>query len=325
MNFYEEPRWGRSSAGERLVRNEEDGGSNPLGSTYEINEQRTSAMKKERIDKILSSTGFWSRKKVREFIKEGRVLVGDEPVLQPSQKIPLSQLRNLRIFLEGFSLQDEFSEEVFKHILNNYVKRGKGEIYLILNKPIGYLSTTELEANYPSFLELLASPLNPKSPKIPQSLLKRVSPAGRLDVDSRGLLLITSDGWLIHRITSPKSNVPKVYEVKVTPDPKEEVINLLMKGVELSSGEVLRARSVSLLGKTLRITLTHGPHRGIRRALRKLGYQVIDLQRIRIGLLELGDLREGEYRLLRDEEVEELLRTLGAKVGGKTGNERPGT
>ncbi len=266
--------------------------------------------KEERIDKLLANTGFWSRKEVRELIKEGRVLIGDEPVLEPEQRVRRENLQSLRVFHDDLRSEDE-------GLIANLISTG-GKLYIALFKPVGYLSTTELEAEYPSFLELLANPLDRDTPRIPEKLLKSLSSAGRLDLDSRGLLIVTNDGQLIHRITHPKWKLPKSYRVKAVKLSRasqgSNLIDQLLRGVDIG-GEFLKAEDVKVEEQsedqvTLQITITHGPYRGIRRALKKLGYKVVDLLRFRIGPLELGDLREGYYRFLRREEVDELRRAL---------------
>ena len=272
--------------------------------------KRSKKDKEERIDKLLANTGFWSRKEVRELIKEGRVLIGDEPVLEPGQRVRREDLQSLRVFHDDLRSGDE-------GLITNLITTG-GKLYIALFKPVGYLSTTELEAEYPSFLELLANPLDRGTPRIPEKLLKTLSSAGRLDLDSRGLLIVTNDGQLIHRVTHPKWKLPKSYRVKAVKTSRaNQASNLrdqLLRGVDIG-GELLKAEDVKVEDHsedqvTLQITITHGPYRGIRRALRELGYKVIDLLRFRIGPLELGDLREGYYRFLRREEVDELRRAL---------------
>ena len=146
---------------------------------------------------------------------------------------------------------------------------------------------------------------------------ERLHPVGRLDLDSRGLILLTDDGELSFRLQHPRHHVEKEYEVVVRGKPTEEVLDKLRSGVQLEEGRTAPS-TVKLLGggpdagtSRLRLVLRQGWKRQVRRSLQVLGHRVVDLRRVRIGPLRLGDLVEGGARELRQTEVEALRREVG--------------
>jgi 23S rRNA pseudouridine2605 synthase len=168
----------------------------------------------------------------------------------------------------------------------------------MVNKPPGYLCTNYDPARRPLALDL-----------VPQ-VAQRVYTVGRLDEASEGLLLLTNDGDLAHKLMHPRFGVEKTYLAQVAGDPSREDLLALLKGVWLSDGHV-RARKVKRLkhagGNTLlRITLAEGRNREIRRMLARLGHKVLRLRRIALGPLRLGELQRGKARRLTAEEISAL-------------------
>jgi pseudouridine synthase len=183
---------------------------------------------------------------------------------------------------------------------------GPGErTYVLLNKPFGYVSSLKDPQGRPVVTQLL------------RDIRERVYPVGRLDFDSLGLLLFTNDGEWAHRLMHPRYRVPRTYKVTVGGEVTEETLLRLRTGVRLEDGRSYHAQA-ALLGRgkdqsVLRITITQGKSRQVRRMLDVLGYQVIHLIRTRFGGLSLGDVKVGRYRHLTPEEVGNLARLVGLK------------
>ena len=183
------------------------------------------------------------------------------------------------------------------------VQRPSGRIYLALNKPFGYVSTLRDPEGRPLVTDLL------------KGVETRVYPVGRLDFDTLGLLMLTNDGDQAHRLAHPRYRVPKTYKVTVGGNLSDEDLDRLKNGVHLEDGPSGPAK-VTLLrrgeGRSLvRMTITRGRSRLVRRMVEGIGYRVIHLLRTGFGLLELGDLKVGQYRYIETQEVEELKKMVG--------------
>jgi 23S rRNA pseudouridine2605 synthase len=232
----------------------------------------------ERLNKYLAHAGVGSRRKVEELIAAGRVMVSGRIVHDLGTKVEPGQ----DVHVDGVAVRPE------KHV------------YWLVNKPKGYLCTNEDPAGRPRALDLV--------PHVEQ----RVYTVGRLDEASEGLLLLTNDGDLAFRLMHPRFGVEKTYLVQVAGRPTSEDLQKLLKGIWLSEGHV-KARSVKMLkshgGSTwLRIVLSEGKNREIRRMLAKLEHKVLNLRRIAIGPIELKALATGKSRRLTKPEVEALWR-----------------
>lgn len=180
--------------------------------------------------------------------------------------------------------------------------------YILLHKPAKYVTTVRDPEGRPAVLDLL-----PKD-------VPRVYPAGRLDWDTEGALLLTNDGALAHRLTHPASSVPKVYEVKVRGVPTAAHLAALRSGIRLADGAMApRAHVIPVRGTPLstwlRITLTSGQNRIVRRMCEALGYEIQRLRRVSFAGLDLAGLGEGEWRLLAPKEVKRLWGAV--QSGGK--------
>lgn len=230
----------------------------------------------ERLNKILAHAGYGSRRQVDDLILAGRVSIDGRTVRELGVRVLAAQ----RITVD--------SEPV----------RVEKPVYYAVNKPRGYLSTNFDPSNRPLVVEL-----------VPQ-VAQRIYTVGRLDEASEGLILLTNDGELTHRLLHPRYGVEKTYQVRVAGFPTTEDLKRLLEGVWLSEGRV-RAKKVKRL-KTqkqttwLRIVLNEGKNREIRRMLAKLGHKVLTLRRIAVGPILLGPLPPGKSRRLRPEEVEAL-------------------
>ena len=178
--------------------------------------------------------------------------------------------------------------------------------YVILNKPMG-IECSQKPSNWPSVYTLLPSPLRQRPRK---GSSPGVQAVGRLDQDTTGLLLLSDDGQFIHKMSSPRHHVPKIYEVR-TEDPLEQsVCDKLVKGVQLKDEyELVVAQKAELTGEfTLKLTLTQGKYHQVKRMLAATGHKVTKLHRYQIGNLVIPpDLFEGEWRWLSKQEIDALF------------------
>lgn len=226
----------------------------------------------ERIDKIIASQGQYSRKEVKALIAKGRIAVDGRIVSSSSEKAdPMTML----LTVDGKPL--EF----------------KRNLYLVLNKPKGYVSATE-DREHPTVLEL-----------VPQEYRGRdLFPAGRLDRDTTGLMIITDDGVLAHNILAPKKHVPKRYHVELDIPVTEEMRLGFSEGVMLNDGVCKAADLIKTGEKTAEVTLREGRYHQIKRMFGCFGAEVLELKRLGMGGLTLPeDLAEGECREMSEEEL----------------------
>ena len=185
------------------------------------------------------------------------------------------------------------------------VTLSEGHTYLMLNKPPGFLTTISDPYGRPTIKDLIKGKVR-----------KRVYPVGRLDRDSQGLLLLTDDGELSHRLLHPRYKVSKKYMVTVQGHPSRDVIKRMEKGVEIAPGQVTQPCKVRQVGKRKRqaifeIVLKEGRKRQIRYMFRAMGYRVDRLVRTEMGPLRLGDLESGRVRSLTPQEVSALRQAAG--------------
>ena len=235
---------------------------------------------KERLQKILSAAGVCSRRAAETIITEGRVKVNGITA----------------------NLGDSADPEQDEILVNGRAlpKKGPKLLYIMLNKPRGYVTTLSDEAGRKTVADLLQ--------KVPE----RVYPVGRLDMHSEGLLLLTNDGQLAHNLMHPSHEVYKEYLVKLTPD--EDGLPSLeqpLSGVIELDGERLLPAKCRLLAKTengyiMTIAIRQGKNRQIRRMCAKCGYTVNSLKRVSEGDVKLGELPSGQWRYLTEAEVRYL-------------------
>jgi 16S rRNA pseudouridine516 synthase len=233
-----------------------------------------------RLDKYISKALGVTRKEAKEIIRRGEVQVDGEVVKKADFKVP----EKANVFVDGQKVE------------------AKDKIYLMLNKPKGYLSTTERDKDYPSFLEL-----------IPEYEHLEPFAAGRLDVDAEGFLLITNDGQLAHRITHPKWKVPKTYEVLLEKPLTEEQIEKIKQRKVLVDGKPVAVEDLKVLEPNrVLLTITEGRFHIVKNLFKELGNKVLNLKRVAIGEIQLDDdLLEGYYRHLTEEEVKKLKKMVG--------------
>lgn len=232
----------------------------------------------ERLDKRLTGTGNWSRKEARELAKAGRVTVNGQVVRQSDMKVNDNDL----IAVDGAAIE------------------AAGPVYLMLHKPAGLVSATE-DAREKTVLSLL--------PERYQKL--GLFPAGRLDKDTEGLLLMTNDGALSHRLLAPKSHVDKVYYVEVDGILDDEDCTAVAQGMTLGDGYVCLPGRLEPLegGRSAHITIHEGKYHQIKRMMAARGKPVVYLKRLKFGPLELDDgLEKGGWRALTEAEISALFR-----------------
>lgn len=229
-----------------------------------------------RLQKFLSTAGFSSRRKAETFILAGRVSVNGVLIKELGSKIdPQSD----RVEVDGKPITLE-----------------QPLIYIAINKPKGVVASCE-QKNDRIILDLIDIP-------------ERVYPVGRLDKDSSGLLLLTNDGRLHHRLSHPSFDHEKEYEVAVADPIPDGALAHMEKGLPMMGTKTRPARIKRLSPRRFRMVLQEGKNRQVRRMLRKVGHQVTDLKRIRVANIRLGNLAEGAWRYLSAQEKEELLHLL---------------
>lgn len=227
----------------------------------------------ERLDKIISSQSQFSRKQVKELINKKRVTINGQVAIKYDMKV---EEKNLEILIDGKKI--------------NLQK----EIYLILNKPKGYISATE-DKSQSTVIDL-----------VPEEFKNRgLFPAGRLDKDTTGLMLITNDGVMSHNILSPRKHIKKIYEVTIDIDMTEKMVNGFLKGVKLSDVDC-KSANLEIVNKNKGIvTIREGRYHQIKRMFGCFGAKVLELNRIGMGNLKLpNDLSVGKCRIMTKKELE---------------------
>ncbi len=224
-----------------------------------------------RLAKYLAHAGVASRRAAEQLIADGRVRVGGEVVTDPARDVD----EGSAVEVDGRRLEPE-PREVWA-----------------LNKPKGVVSTAREPGRRRFVTQLVDSP-------------RRLYPVGRLDADSMGLILLTNDGELANRLTHPRYGVRKTYLVELARPPSEADLDRLRKGVELEDGPTAPAEVERVGEREVEITIGEGRKRQVRRMAEAVGNEVEELTRIRIGSLDLGDLRRGESRRLARREIDAL-------------------
>lgn len=237
-------------------------------------------MEKIRLNKYLAQCGISSRRQADELIKSGAVEVNGKVIDTP-----------------GATVTDKDTIKVKGKV----IKPEKLE-YAIFNKPAGYITTMSDEKGRKTIFDIL-----------PEKL-KGLKPAGRLDKDSTGLLILTNDGELIQELTHPKKHVPKVYVVIAEGKVKEEDLYKFAKGIEIEKDKIAYAEAVivdySSSQTTLQMTLFQGYNKQIRRMLDAVGHPVAALKRVSHANLTVTGLKKGQFRYLKPREVQGLKNYL---------------
>jgi 23S rRNA pseudouridine2605 synthase len=226
-----------------------------------------------RLAKYLAHSGIGSRRACEQIVRDGRVSVGGEVVLDPARDVDGS---------EPVSVDGEV------------VRSADALVVYAVNKPPGVVSTARDPQGRPTVVSLVPCK-------------HRLYPVGRLDIDTTGLILLTNDGELAHRLTHPSFEVPKTYRAKVANAPvQDHAVEALQQGVVLDDGPTAPAEVRRIAANTLELTIHEGRKRQVRRMCESVGHPVRSLARIAIGPLQLGGLRRCAHRRLTDDEVAAL-------------------
>lgn len=235
---------------------------------------------KIRLQKYLANSGVASRRKCEELILEGKVSVNDKVVTELGTKI-----------------EPGVDKVTF---CGKVVKNNEENVYILLNKPIGYVTTAKDQFDRDTVLDLV-------------KINKRIVPVGRLDMYTSGALILTNDGEFVYKVTHPKHEITKTYTVTLKGIISNEAVENLKKGVKIED-YVTRPAKVKIL-KTdeeknisrLEITIHEGKNRQVRKMCEAVGSKVLALHRCKIGNLGVKDLKIGNWRYLKDEEVKSIL------------------
>jgi pseudouridine synthase len=249
-----------------------------------------------RLQRFLAQAGVASRRKAEELIVAGRVKVNGRVVSELGSKVD--------------PVRDEVTVGGRKLVKQQ-------PVYLVLNKPKGYVTTLSDPEGRPTVMELVGK------------VEERVYPVGRLDFNTEGVLLLTNDGDLAHALMHPSSEVKKTYMVKLRGEAGMDMVQALRDGVTLDDGSRTAPAEVSLVGPTegghntwLEITIHEGKNRQIHRMAESLNLQVAKLQRVRYAGLDAEGIRPGRWRSLRREEVDSLRRLAGMKPTARPAEKR---
>jgi len=226
-----------------------------------------------RINKFIASAGVCSRRNADEIILSGRVKVNGQVVNELGMKIT----DNDKVEIDG-----------------NKICLEDSKVYIMLNKPKGYVTTSKEQFNRPSVLDLIETN-------------KRVFPVGRLDMDSEGLILLTNDGEFANKIIHPTKHVPKKYIVELKKEISNDAIDRLRQGVDIG-GYITRTATIQKVNnKKLIVVIYEGKNRQIRKMCEAVENKVVALKRVAIGGLTLGDLKLGKYRFLSEKEIRKIF------------------
>ncbi len=240
-----------------------------------------------RLNRYLAICGLGARRKVEQFIKEGRVKVNGVVIREPWYRVG----------------EDEKVE------VDGKVVTPKAPVYVILNKPSGIITTKSDERNRKTVISLL-----PKR-------FKYLFPVGRLDKDVTGLVFLTNDGEIAHRLMHPRFEVEKEYIVTLKRRINDYAVEKAIKGIKIN-GDFYKIKKLKIMKRTKKrsivdIVLTEGKKREIKIIFRNLGYPVLSIKRVRIGCIAIGRIKEGEWRYLTSKEIKRLKQLV---YGYKKGN-----
>lgn len=230
-----------------------------------------------RVDKILSELGFGSRQEIKKYVKAGKIRINDNIVKKPEEKL---NSEKDKLFFEGKEVEVEEFET------------------FILYKPAGYVCATK-DNVHKTVMELI------------DSKRKNVVPVGRLDLDTEGILILTNDGDLNHRLVSPSSHVDKTYYAIFEGKLNENSVEMTKNGLDIGEGEVSKPAKLEIISSNeIMLTIHEGKFHQVKRMVKALGGEVTYLKRVAFGGLRLDDLKlkKGESRKITEIEMEMLKR-----------------
>lgn len=227
-----------------------------------------------RLQKFMADCGVASRRKCEEIILQGKVKVNGIKVTELGTKVTEA---------DEVSVNGEIIKKVFK------------KIYIAMNKPIGYITSVSDEFDRPTVMNL-----------VEDEIFTRVYPVGRLDFDTEGLLIMTNDGDLTFKLTHPKHTVYKTYVATLNDVPHPRDIEKLKKGVIIDGKKTQQPKVDWLKDNIVEISISEGRNRQVRKMFEAIGYEVVNLKRISIGNLVLGNIPLGRWRHLSNAEINYL-------------------
>ena len=235
-------------------------------------------MEPVRLQKYIASCGVASRRAAEKLIEEGRVSVNGQIVTEQGVKVTLKD----KVMLDGKPIKPE----------------GK-KVYIMLNKPEGYICAVSDDRERHCVVDLI------------EGIEERIFPVGRLDYDTTGLLLLTNDGEFMQSLTHPSYEIWKTYRAVVKGSPNEKNVDEFARGIELEDGKTEPAvlEVVGYKGKNaiVEVSIKEGRNRQVRRMLEAINHRVIKLKRVKIGGLELGDLKTGAWRYMKERDFKDLM------------------
>ena len=236
----------------------------------------------ERLQKYLANAGIASRRKCEELILTGKIEVNGITVTELGTKVnPIKDI--VKYNGKEVKLQEE-------------------KVYILLNKPIGYVTTAKDQFGRKTVLDLV-------------KINKRIVPVGRLDMYTSGAIILTNDGDFVNKLTHPSNEINKTYNVTVKGKITLAEVNLLEKGVEIGNGYITKPAKVKILKieeekniSRIQITIHEGKNRQVRKMCNAVNKKVLALHRSKIGNIEVKDLKLGTWRYLKDKEINELIK-----------------
>lgn len=228
-----------------------------------------------RLNKYIAECGICSRRKADILIESGKVLVND-------------------IVIKDLGVKIDDTKDIVK-VDGKTISKEDKFVYIMLNKPKGYVTTNSEQFGRKSVLDLIDTDY-------------RIFPIGRLDMNTDGLLLLTNDGEFANKLMHPKNKVEKTYIANVKGNITEEKIEHLINGVDIG-GYITKPAQVRIISKDkneIEIKISEGKNRQVRKMCEAVGLKVINLKRISIGKLNLGNLKIGEYRYLNKNEIDKI-------------------
>ena len=230
-------------------------------------------MEEIRINKYIANSGVCSRRKAEEYILAGKVLVNGVVNTELGYKVKETDV----VVVDGKQISLE-----------------SNKVYIMLNKPKGYVTTSKEQFGRPSVLDIV-------------KVDERVYPVGRLDMDSEGLLILTNDGEFSNNVIHPTKHISKKYEVVLKDSITELAINKLEAGVDIGGYVTRPAMVEKVTDKKILITIGEGKNRQVRRMIEVVDNKVLNLKRIAIGGLKLDKLKTGEYIALNEKQVNKIF------------------
>ncbi len=233
-----------------------------------------------RIQKYLSTAGFCSRRKAEELILENRIKINNKPASIGD----IIDITKDKVFVDG-------------KLINNNAK----QIYILLYKPKGYVSTTSDPEGRKTILDLVTD------------IKERIYPVGRLDYDTEGLIIMTNDGELTNILTHPSHLVEKVYKAKCSGNISNEKLNQLQDGILIENEYMTNKANIYYVKNfkdyfEIEIGIKEGRNRQVRKMFTELNNPVLSLKRIKIGFLSIDKLKRGKYRILTKKEIDKLMK-----------------